>query len=80
MAVLFPKTVTETARLRVPIPAALAAEIEDVRRAADGHGLTFDVAAICSAALARAVKEARTELARLVDHTRAGQKPADSAA
>lgn len=62
MPVLLKKCSSSTARLRVQIPASLLAEIEVIRREADGRGLVFDVSSVCADALARAVKQARTEL------------------
>lgn len=52
-------------RLRVAVPASLAAEMEDIQQRAKAHGLVLDVGQICAQALARAVKQARAELARL---------------
>lgn len=64
-SILVSKNAGRMARIRVQIPATLMAEIEAIKREAEGHGLTIDVATICADALARAVKQARAELARL---------------
>lgn len=63
--VLTKKAAAAVTRLRVTIPASLTGELEDIQAQAKAHGLTLDVSSICSSALARAVKQARAELARL---------------
>jgi hypothetical protein len=63
--VLKPKTSSSYALLRVRIPASLSSEIEQVRQQASNVGLVFDVASVCVAALAQAVKQARREIAAL---------------
>lgn len=65
MRILTPKGRSSMTRLRVAIPASLAADLEAVQREAEGHGLTLDVGQIVADALARAVKQARAELGRM---------------
>jgi hypothetical protein len=64
-SILKPKTSSSHVALRVRIPAALASEIEQVRQQAGAAGLVFDVSAVCSVALAQAVKQARREISAL---------------
>lgn len=63
MAVLKQKTASKTTTFRVGIPAALAEEIDAVKKEAAEKGLVFDVAEIVTKALSSACKSARDELA-----------------
>lgn len=63
-SVLTTKNTASVARIRVTIPASLMSEIDDIQRRAGAQGLALDVSSICASALARAVKQARTELGR----------------
>lgn len=65
MNILVSKRSSSMTRLRVSIPASLAADLDAVQREAEGHGLTLDVSSICADALARAVRQARAELSRI---------------
>lgn len=61
---LKPKTQAKNEMIRVRIPGELLAQIDDIRRRAEGRGLVLDVSAVCSAALQSAVKQAERELAK----------------
>lgn len=63
MSILKPKATT-TRTLSVRLPADLLTQIEQTRAAADAAGFTFDVPAIVSDSLARAVRQAAAELAQ----------------
>lgn len=65
MALLKPKAATKTKTISVRVPVEVAVELEDIKRQADQHGLSLDVADIVERALTQAVRAARTELAAL---------------
>lgn len=52
----------DTARITATIPADLAQEVEELKKAAEAKGLEFPVSEIVAAALSKAVKAARREL------------------
>lgn len=65
MALLKPKASTKTKTISVRVPLEVAAELDDIKRQADQHGLSLDVAEIVERALTQAVRAARTELAAM---------------
>lgn len=65
MALLKPKVATKTKTISVRVPLEVAAELDDIKRQADQHGLSLDVADVVERALTQAVRAARTELAAM---------------
>ncbi|MBK6906342.1 MAG: hypothetical protein IPH08_04235 [Rhodocyclaceae bacterium] len=65
MALLKPKTATKTKTISVRVPLEVAAELDDIKRQADQHGFSLDVADVVERALIHAVRAARTELAAM---------------
>lgn len=65
MALLKPKASTKTKTISVRVPLEVAAELDDIKRQAEQHGLSLDVADVVERALTQAVRAARTELAAM---------------
>lgn len=65
MALLKPKASTKTKTISIRVPLEVAAELDDIKRQADQHGLLLDVADVVERALTQAVRAARTELATM---------------
>lgn len=62
MAILKPRTDTSTKVLGLRIPAALHAEYEQVRKAADQAGLMLSVNQLLTESLVRILRQAQAEL------------------
>lgn len=67
MSLLVKKTDGKTRTVSVRVPAQLAAELDTLRADAEARGYTLDIAAVVTAALQRAIKDARAELSRNSD-------------
>lgn len=65
MAILKRKVDAATKVFGLRIPAALHAEYEETRRAADTAGLVLSVNALLTESLARIVRQAQTELRQM---------------
>ena len=62
MAILKPRIETSTKVLGLRIPAALHAEYEQIRKAADRAGLVFSVNQLLTESLVRIMRQAQAEL------------------
>lgn len=65
MALLKLKASNKSKTLSVRVSTELANEIEDIKRIADEHGFSFDIAEVIERSLAQAVRTARAEIAAL---------------
>lgn len=65
MALLKPKASTKTKTISVRVPLEVAAELDDIKRQAEQHGMSLDIAEVVERALTQAVRAARTELAAM---------------
>ena len=63
MSILVNKSKAQTSTLSVRIPGSLADDLDALRADAERAGYTLDVSSIVAAALTRAVRDARAELA-----------------
>lgn len=63
MSILVHKTKATTRTLSVRIPGTLAADLDSLKSDAEAAGFTLDTSSIVTAALAKAVKDARATLA-----------------
>lgn len=64
MSLIVKKEDTKSRPFSVRIPAQLASDLDALRTEADRRGYTLDASAVVVAALQKAVKEARSELAK----------------
>jgi len=77
MGILVNKSKAITSTLSVRIPGALADDLDALRADAERAGYSIDVSSIVAAALTRAVRDARAELAAAAPSQPASRKRSD---
>lgn len=76
MSILTPKAKTKTSTISVRIPAALAAELDALKVAAEAAGYSVDLTEAVQIAIAKGIKEAQALISKSVASQSASQQPA----